>query len=46
MEIVRGDQNFTQTDTHTHTHTHRGTHTHAEAYFIILVFSAKMPKQD
>ena len=27
MEIVRGDQNFTQTHTHTDTHTHRHTHT-------------------
>ena len=25
MEIVRGDQNFTQTHTHTHTHTHTQT---------------------
>ena len=28
MEIVRGDQNFTQTHTHTDTHTHTQTQTH------------------
>ena len=35
MEIIRGDQNCTQT------HTHRHTHTHMEAHFISLVFLRK-----
>ena len=47
LEIVRGDQNCTQTHTHTHRHTHTQTythihtHTHTEAYFISLVFLRK-----
>ena len=34
MEIVRGDQNCTQTHTHiqTHTHTHTQTHTHGHTH--------------
>ena len=47
MEIVRGDQNFTDThkQTHTHTHTQKQTqtdaHTHTEVHFISLVFLRK-----
>ena len=39
MEIVRGDQNCTQTHTYTDTHTHGGP-------FYKSCFSAKMQKQD
>ena len=53
MEIVRGDQNCTQTHTHTHTdthtYTHRHTHTHTHTHggpFYKSCFSAKMQKQD
>ena len=34
LEIVRGDQNFTQTHTHTHTHKERERERHAEVHFI------------
>ena len=44
MEIVRGDQNYTQTHTHTHTHTqtdthihrHKQTHTHGGPFYVLF----------
>ena len=45
LEIIRGDQNFIDTQTHTHTDTHTQTHTHTHtdthtpaAYLISLFF--------
>ena len=45
LEIVRGDQNFTQTHRHTHRQTDTHTHTH-RGLFYESCFSAKMQVQD